>query len=72
MIKAVIIADDRKVTVQTDDGDDVTACVNQALRAWRRTRPARSAAPERPTIEAGGMGFQADLAPQDPDELGRH
>jgi hypothetical protein len=63
-VKVVIICGNREVSVETSSNSSVEAVVDQALSVWRRSRPRQA----KPTITAGGMGFQADLAPPPVDE----
>lgn len=63
-VKVVIIVGGREVSVENSANASVESVVAQALDVWRRARPR----PSKPTIQAGGMGFQADLAPPAFDE----
>lgn len=57
-VKVTISADDREVTVETDEDAPIAAVVADALAAWQRTRPRG----RRGALEAGGFGFQAERA----------
>lgn len=61
-IKVQISSGGREVTIETS-GSTVDAVVTKALDAWRRTRlTAADRRSEQKHLEAGGMGFQADIA----------
>lgn len=58
-VKVTIAAEGREVTVETDADAPVAAVIADALTAWTKARPRHA---ERPVLQAGGMGFQAELA----------
>ena len=63
-VKIVIAAGGREVSVETSANASVDTVAAQALDVWNRVTPTA----EKPVIEAGGIGFQADLAPNTTDE----
>lgn len=62
-VKIVIASGGREVSVETSANASVETVAAQALEVWNRTDAAA-----RPVIEAGGMGFQAEIASQITDE----
>ncbi|GAA2566179.1 hypothetical protein GCM10010435_44190 [Winogradskya consettensis] len=61
-IKVTISEGDREVSIEATGNPPVAAVVADALTAWARIRPRRRAQ-ERPRLEAGGIGFCAELGP---------
>lgn len=59
-VKVTIEAGGRTVSVETSGNAAVATVLTDALVTWERTATATPA----PRIEAGGMGFQAELAPE--------
>jgi len=66
-VKVVIASGGREVSVETSANASGSTVVAQALEVWNQA----SAVTEKPVLEAGGMGFQAELAPQPVDEEAR-
>lgn len=61
--RVCIDSDGRKVTVATTENVPIAALLADALTVWTKAKPRRQPA-EAPGLEAGGFGFQAELAPQ--------
>ncbi len=62
-VKVVIVSGGREVVVETSSNAKMETVAEQALDVWNRVK-----APQRAVLEAGGIGFQADLAPTTTDE----
>ncbi len=62
-VKVVIVSGGREVVVETSGNAKIETVAEQALDVWNRVK-----APERAVLEAGGIGFQAELAPTTDDE----